>query len=89
MRTFLPDQLGGLTSMNLHDLITLIILFIGTSRTNEIQYIKYTSEYILKLQIYKHIPIDVLGCMSLKSTEDNPYNLGTTLSHGSPTINSP
>ena len=30
--------------MNLHDLITLMILPIGTSGTNEIQYIKYTSE---------------------------------------------
>ena len=39
--------------MTLHDLISLMILPIGTSRTNEIQYIKYTSEYILKLQIYR------------------------------------
>ena len=41
--------------MTLHDLITLMILSIGTSGTNEIQYIKYTSEYILKLQIHEHI----------------------------------
>ena len=40
--------------MTLHDLITLMILPIGTSGTNEIQYIKYTSEYILKLQIHHH-----------------------------------
>ena len=40
--------------MNLHELITLIILSIGTSRTNEIQYMKYTSEYISKLQINQH-----------------------------------
>ena len=40
--------------MNLYDLITLIIIVIGTSRTNEIQYMKYTSEYILKLQIHQH-----------------------------------
>ena len=55
MGTLTPDQQGGLTSMTLHDLITLMILPIGTSRTNEIQYIKYTSEYIPKLQIHKHI----------------------------------
>ena len=40
--------------MTLHDLITLMILPIGTSGTNEIQYIKYTSEYIPKLQIHQH-----------------------------------
>ena len=54
METFPPDQQGGLTSMTLHDLITLMILPIGTSGTNEVQYIKYTSEYILKLQIHQH-----------------------------------
>ena len=48
-----PDQQGGLTSMTLHDLVTLMILPIGTSGTNEIQYMKYTSEYILKLQIHQ------------------------------------
>ena len=48
-----PDQQGGLTSMTLHELITLMILPIGTSGNNEIQYIKYTSEYIPKLQIYQ------------------------------------
>ena len=37
--------------MTLHDLITLIILLIGTSGINEIQYMKYTSEYIPKLQL--------------------------------------
>ena len=50
---FPPDQLGGLTSMTLHDSITLMILPIGTSRTNKIQYMKYTSEYIPKLQIHQ------------------------------------
>ena len=39
--------------MNLHDLITLMILPIGTLGTNEIQYMKYTSEYIPKLQIHQ------------------------------------
>ena len=39
--------------MTLHELITLMILSIGTSGTNEIQYIKYTSEYIPKLQIHQ------------------------------------
>ena len=43
--------------MTLHDLITLMILPIGTSGTNEIQYIKYTSEYIPKLQIDQHLII--------------------------------
>ena len=41
--------------MTLHDLITLMILPIGTSGTNEIQYMKYTSEYIPKLQIHQHL----------------------------------
>ena len=40
--------------MNLHYFITLMILPIGTSGYNEIQYIRYTSEYIPKLQIHKH-----------------------------------
>ena len=53
MGTFPPDKKGWLTSMTLHDLITLMILPIGTSGTNEIQYIKYTSEYILNLQIHQ------------------------------------
>ena len=39
--------------MTLHDLITLMILPIGTPGTNEIQYIKDTSEYIPKLQIHQ------------------------------------
>ena len=51
---FPPINKGGLTSMTLHDLITLMILPIGTLGYNEIQYIKYTSEYILKLQIHQH-----------------------------------
>ena len=40
--------------MNLDDLITLMILPIGASGTNETQYMKYTSEYILKLQIHQY-----------------------------------
>ena len=55
MGTFPLDQQGGLNSMILHELITLIILLIGTSGTNEIQYMKYISEYILKLQIHQHV----------------------------------
>ena len=39
--------------MTLHDLVTLMILLIGTSGTKEIQYMKYTSEYIPKLQIHQ------------------------------------
>ena len=54
MGTFPSNQLGGLTYVTLHELITLMILPIGTSGTNEIQYIKYTSEYIPKLQIHQH-----------------------------------
>ena len=41
--------------MTLHDLIKLMNLPIGTLGTNEIQYMKYTSEYILKLQIHQHL----------------------------------
>ena len=44
--------------MTLQDFITLMILPIGTSGTNEIQYIKYTSEYIPKLQIHQQRPRD-------------------------------
>ena len=40
--------------MTLQDLTTLMILPIGTLGTNEIQYIKYTSEYIPKLKIHQH-----------------------------------
>ena len=43
--------------MTLRDLITLMIISIGTSGTNEIQYIKYTSEYILKLQIHQQVEV--------------------------------
>ena len=49
-----PTYKGGLTYMNLHDFITLMILPIGTLRTNEIQYRNYTSEYLTKLQIHQH-----------------------------------
>ena len=54
------DQQGGLTSMTLHDLITLMILLIGPSGTNEIQYMKYTSEYILNLQIHQQPNVDIM-----------------------------
>ena len=46
--------------MNLHDLITLMILPIGTSGTTTIQYMKYTSEYILKLQIHQQLGLIIL-----------------------------
>ena len=52
--TIAPTYKGGVTSMTLHDLITLMILSIGTSGYKEIQHIKYTSEYISKLQIHQH-----------------------------------
>ena len=39
--------------MNLHDFIILMILPIGTSGYKEIQCIKYTIEYIPKLQIHQ------------------------------------
>ena len=39
--------------MNLHDLITLMILLIVTLGTNEIQYMRYTSEYIPNLQMHQ------------------------------------
>ena len=39
--------------MTLYGLITLMILPLGTSGTNEIQFMKYTSEYILKLQVHQ------------------------------------
>ena len=55
MGTLPPINKGGLTSMTLHDLTILMILSIGTSRYNEIQYIRYTSEYIPKLQIHQQI----------------------------------
>ena len=58
MGNFPFDQLGGLTSMTLHDLITLMILPIGTLGTNEMKYKKYTSEYIPKLEIHQQF-----GCM--------------------------
>ena len=46
---FPQHKKGWLMSMTLHDLVRLIIIPIGTSGTNEIQYIKYKSEYISKL----------------------------------------
>ena len=45
--------------MTLHDSITLMIVPIGTSGYKEIQHIKYTSEYILKLQIHQHTSLSV------------------------------
>ena len=67
MGNFPLDQQGGLTSMNLHDLITLMNLLIGTSGTNEIQYMKYTSEYISKLQIHQHIHINLINMRTCKN----------------------
>ena len=62
MGTLTLDQLGGLTYMTLHDLVTLLILSIGTSGTNQIKYMKYISEYILKLQIHQQCaPIRLSG----------------------------
>ena len=54
MGTIASNYKGGLTSMNFRDLITLMILLIGTLGYKEIQHIKYTSEYIPKLQIHQH-----------------------------------
>ena len=55
---------GGLTLMNLHDFTILMTLLIGTLGYNEIEMIlpigtlgytiRYTSEYIAKLQIHQH-----------------------------------
>ena len=55
--------------MTLHDFIILMNLLIGTSGYNEIQMIlsigtsgyniRYTSEYIPKLQIHQHVPLMV------------------------------
>ena len=55
---------GGLTSLTLDEFIILMTLPIGTLGYNEIQmilpigtsgyYIRYTSEYIPKLQIHQH-----------------------------------
>ena len=60
---------GGLTSLNLHDFIILMTLLIGTSGYNEIQMIlpigtsmyniRYTSEYILKLQKHQHLVLGI------------------------------
>ena len=47
--------------MTLHDFITLMILSIVTLGTNEIEYMKYTSEYIPKLQIHQQF----LQCICL------------------------
>ena len=63
--TFPPDKQGRLNSMTLNDLITLMNLQIGTSRTNEIQYMKYTSEYTPKLQIHQHAYYAIILPMAL------------------------
>ena len=54
MGTISPNYNGGLTSLNLHDFIILMTLPTGTLRYNEIEYMKYTSEYIPKLQRHQH-----------------------------------
>ena len=51
--------------MTLHDLITLMILLIGTLGCNEIQYIRYTSEYIPKLQLHQHKVLEFLTMFTL------------------------
>ena len=65
MGTLTLDQYGGLHSMTLHDLFTLLNLPIGTSGHDMtkplpeinigVQYIRYSNESILKLQIHQHI----------------------------------
>ena len=52
--------------MTLDDLFTLMILPIGTSGTHQIQYMKYISEYILKLQIHQQ-SLQQLSCSALVS----------------------
>ena len=52
MGTISPTYNEGLTSMTLHDFIILMTLSIQTSGYKEIQYMKYASEYIPKLQIH-------------------------------------
>ena len=73
MGTLPPDQQGGLTSMTLHELITLMILLIGISRANEIQYMKYTSEYIPKLQIHQHFLVFFEIDISMLKSESMEY----------------
>ena len=74
MGTLPPDQQGGLTSMTLHDLITLMIIPKGTLGTNEIQCIKYTRAYILKLQIHQHEPEPrTSSCEYISETQSSVY----------------
>ena len=54
--------------MTLHDLITLMILPIGTSGYKEIQHIKYTTEYISKLQIHQQM---IVTCFWLHKAKPN------------------
>ena len=54
MRTIESTYNEGLTSLNLHEFIILMTFPIGIEGYNEIEYMKYTSEYILKLQIHQH-----------------------------------
>ena len=77
---FALDQQGGLTSMSLHDLITLMILPIGTSGTNEIKYMKYTSKYILKLQL--HQQMYGVSWYWLKVILEHGFHWPIVLSHG-------
>ena len=56
--------------MTLHDLITSMILLIGTSGINETQYMKYTSEYIPKLQIHQQQSIIAIDeCLNETTTK--------------------
>ena len=49
--------------MNLDEFFTSMILPIGRSGTNQIQYMKYTSEYILKLQIHQQMALHNSACI--------------------------
>ena len=49
---------------------------IGTSGTSEIQYMKYTSEYILKLQIHQHEDLEETKILNIGevSKDDDEHN---------------
>ena len=70
MGNLTPNQQGGLTSMTLHDLFTLLIIPIRKLGTNQIQYMKYISEYIPKLQIHEH---------NMQSLGHVSYDLATSM----------
>ena len=74
MGTFPLTYNGGSTYKTLHDLITLIILLIGTSRYKYIQYIKYTSEYIPNLQIHQQLGGLTEQIQCYRITFDTPAN---------------